>query len=129
MSQIHAIVWLDHREAKLIGFSAGDGTAIEFHSESPHRQLHRKSGIPGSGHAPDDRHFFDEIADALVDYREVLITGPGTAKTAFERYLRARYPEVASRVVGLEALDHPTDGELLVHARKYFKRIDQLGLL
>ena len=128
MSQVQAIVWLDHREARVVGFSVGKSQAVEIHSQSPERRLHRKSGVPGSGHAADDHRFFDEIGEALTDGREVLITGPGTAKTAFERYVQERHPGVARRVVGVETLDHPSEGELLAYARKYFKRVDQLGI-
>jgi stalled ribosome rescue protein Dom34 len=127
MSHIHAIVWLDHLNARVIGFSLGKSEVIEVHSQSPHRQIHRKSGIPGSGHAADDLDFFDEVAEAVHDVRELLITGPGTAKVAFEKYIRDRHPDVAQRIVGVETLDHPSDGELLAYARKYFKRFDQLG--
>ena len=59
---------------------------------------------------------------------EVLSAGPGNAKTAFETYIAARYVDLANRVVGIETLDHPTDAELLAHARNYFTAIDQLGL-
>ena len=127
MSHIHAIVWLDHLEATVIGFSLGRSEVVEIHSQSPHRQIHRKSGIPGSGHAADDLDFFADVVAALRDMREVLITGPGTAKVAFEKYVQDRHPDVAQRIVGVETLDHPSDGELVAYARKYFKRVDQLG--
>jgi hypothetical protein len=29
-------------------------------------------------------------------------------------------------VVGVESLDHPSDGELLAYAKKYFTRVDGL---
>jgi hypothetical protein len=128
MPYIHAIVWLDHLNARVIGFSPGKREAIEIHGRSPRRQIHRKSGIPGSGHAADDLDLFDDVAEALHDMREVLITGPGTAKVAFERYIQNKHPDVAKRIVGVETMDHPSDGELLAYARKYFKRVDQLGI-
>jgi hypothetical protein len=128
MPYIHAIVWLDHLNARVIGFSPGKRGAIEIHGRSPRRQIHRKSGIPGSGHAADDLDLFDDVAEALHDMREVLITGPGTAKVAFERYIQNKHPDVAKRIVGVETMDHPSDGELLAYARKYFKRVDQLGI-
>jgi len=127
MSYVHAIVWLDHLHARVIGFSTGDGETVEIHSESSQRQLHRKSGKPGSGHAANDVTFFDDVAATLADGREILIAGPGTAKTAFSHHLEERHPELARRVVGVETMDHPSDGELLSFARRYFKRIDQLG--
>ena len=128
MSQVHAIVWLDHREARIVSFSFGASSEFQVHSHSPERRIHHKAGSVGNGHAADDHHFFDEIAESLVGIREVLIAGPGNAKTAFKTYIVERYVDLANRVVGVETLDHPTDAELLAHARKSFTAIDQLAL-
>lgn len=128
MSQVHAIVWLDHRTARIISFSAGAGSELQVHSHSADRHLHHKSGSVGSGHAADDHHFFDEIAGSLVGIHEVLIAGPGNAKTAFTSYIADRHVDLAERVVGVETLDHPTDAELLAHARRSFTAIDSLGV-
>ena len=64
---------------------------------------------------------------AVADVREILITGPGTAKLAFRRYVDQRHHELARRIVGVETLDHPSDAELAAYGRKYFRRVDQLG--
>lgn len=127
MSDVHAIVWLDHREARIISFSLGASREIEVHAQTAERRIHRKAGSIGSGHAADDHHFFDEIAESLAGIHEVLIAGPGNAKTAFRTYIAERHAQLASRVVGVETLDHPTDAELLAHAKKSFAAIDQLG--
>ena len=127
MSDVHAIVWLDHREARIASFSFGKSRVFEVHSRSPERRIHRKAREIGSGKAADDHDFFDEIVNALTDIHEVVIAGPGNAKTAFETYINARHVDLAKRIVGTETLDHPTDGELLAHARKSFHAIDQLG--
>ncbi|HQZ32826.1 MAG TPA: hypothetical protein PK020_00305 [Ilumatobacteraceae bacterium] len=127
MTQAHAIVWLDHVEARIASFSIGKDELLEIHSQSPNRQIHRKAGSLSSGHAADDHHFFDEIVAGLHGIPEVLIAGPGNAKTAFETYIKKRHVELANRVVGVETLDHPTDGELLAHARRAFAAIDALG--
>lgn len=128
MSHAHAVVWLDHRTARVISFSLRASEVTEIHSMSEEGRLHRKSGIPGSGHAADDLAFFDQVVGVLAEIPEVLITGPGTAKKAFELYVNDRHPLLARRIVGVETLDHPTNGELLAHARKTFARIDALGL-
>jgi stalled ribosome rescue protein Dom34 len=127
MSYVHAIVWLDHLNARIFAFSDGDGETIPIESQSEQRQLHRKSGKPGSGHAPDDVALFGEIVAAVADVREILITGPGTAKLAFRRYVEQRHHELARRIVGVESIDLPSDGELAAYGRKYFRRVDQLG--
>ena len=128
MSPLHAIVWLDHHDARIITFSSGPSREINVHSDRSERQVHHKAGSVGSGHAPDDHHFFDEIVAAVAGVREVLIAGPGNAKTSFRTYLVDHDAELARRIVGVEPMDHPTDAELLAAARRSFLAIDQLGL-
>lgn len=127
MTQIHAIAWLDHREAHIATFSLGSSNMIAVHSRRPKQRIHHKANEIGSGKASDDHAFFDEIAESLSTTSEVLVVGPGNAKTAFATYVQARHPDLAKRIVGVETLDHPTDGQLLAHARTTFAAMDQLG--
>ncbi len=129
MSHVHSVIWLDHREAKVIGFSADDVQKVIVRHHGGHRQVHHRSGSVGAGHSAEDTKFFDEIVAAAGDSPEVLLVGPGQAKVALRRYIDTHLPVFARRVVGVEALDHPSEGELLTFARKYFVKIDQmLGL-
>lgn len=125
-TQVHAVVWLDHREARIASFSLCKSSMVEVHSNSPERRIHHKTNEIGSGKSADDHDFFDEIIASLTTTSEVLIAGPGNAKTAFATYIRSRNPDLANRIVGIETLDHPTAGQLLAHARKSFTAIDQL---
>jgi stalled ribosome rescue protein Dom34 len=126
MSYRHCIVWLDHVRAVIISFSDDHSVKIELTSESEKTQLHRKSGRPGSGRLADDHAFFERVALQIKTSPEILITGPGEAKIAFERFLHQRFPTVAARVHGLDTLDHPSSGELLAYGRRRFTAIDQL---
>jgi stalled ribosome rescue protein Dom34 len=126
MSHIHAIVWLDHREAKVVDFSMDDKHVVNVHHKGGHRQVHHKAGAMGSGHSNDDGHFFDAIVTALDDAKEVLVTGPGNAKVGFREHVAKKHAAFAKRIVGVETLDHPSEGELLAYARKYFKRVDNM---
>ncbi len=126
MSFQHAVVWLDHLRAVVIDFSVDKDHVHFVASDTEQRQLHRKSGTPGSGKAADDHDFFDSVVGAIGDAREVLIVGPGNAKTAFKKDLDHRHPQVADLVVAVETLDHPQVDDLLAFARKYFKRVDNL---
>jgi hypothetical protein len=121
----HAIVWLDHREAVCIEFSANDHRTTNVHADEQEGKLHLKSGKPGSGHAPDDVRFFTAIVRA-VTAPEVLVVGPGTAKTAFVRSVADDHPAFANRVVGVQTVDHPSPGQLLALGREFFQRFDQL---
>jgi hypothetical protein len=58
---------------------------------------------------------------------EILIVGPSTAKIAFKKHLHRRQPALAKKVVAVETLNHPSEGELLAYARKYFKAVDQMS--
>lgn len=126
MSHQHAVLWIDHLHARVIDFGFDETHIVAVDREGGQRQVHRKSGLPGTGKPGPDHHFFDEVAAALGDAREILIVGPGNAKLEFRKDLDARHQAVGKRVVGVESADHPSDGELLTFARKYFKRIDAL---
>jgi stalled ribosome rescue protein Dom34 len=129
MSHVHAIVWLDHREATIVGYSLDDSEVIEVHSEREDRRVHRRSGSIDSGKAADDHRFFEDVAVRLADVREILIVGPGNAKTAFATYLGQRHAATSKRVLAVETVDHPSEAQLLDHARRFFRRVDQLGAL
>jgi stalled ribosome rescue protein Dom34 len=122
----HAIVWLDHRQATIIEFSAEHSQETTVTSEAEIGKVHLKSGIPGSGKLADDHRFFDAII-AAIPAPEVLVVGPGNFKTSFEKYVREHHPDFARRVTGVETMDHPTNRQLLAHARSYFQRLDRLN--
>ncbi|MGB8858434.1 MAG: hypothetical protein WCC60_04230 [Ilumatobacteraceae bacterium] len=126
MSHQHAVVWIDHQHATVIDFTFDEKHLVVVDRVGGQQKVHRRSGVPGSGKAPIDHHFFDEVAAAVKDVAEILLVGPGGAKTEFQHDLAARHPAVAKNVIAVESVDHPTDGELLAFARKYFKRIDAL---
>jgi len=120
----HAVVWIDHRQARIIHFSADASDEKIVRPHDPARQIHHKANSIGSGHATDDRDFFARTAEAFEGAQAVLIAGPAQTKVAFLRYLIERLPAVSKSVAGLETLDHPTDGELLDFARRYFQARD-----
>ena len=126
MSYQHAVVWIDHLHATVIDFTVDDQHIAVVEREGGQRQVHRKSGLPGAGKPGPDHHFYDEVATALGDAREILIVGPGSAKLEFRKDLDTRHKVVAGRVVGIESADHPSNGELLAFAKKYFKKVDAL---
>src|SRR5690242_2936123 len=126
MSHYHAIVWLDHLEARIFHFTTTDAERTAINSHSPDRHLHHRAGTRTGNRAPDDHDFFDEILDALAGAHEWLVVGPGLAKTAFVGYVRDRRPADIGRIVLVETLDHPTDGELVRLARKRSKMVDRM---
>ena len=125
-SHYHAVLWLDHHEARIIHFNANDSDAERVRPADPPRHLHVKAGSPSGTHITDEPPFYRQVAAALSDAHEILITGPSTAKTEFVKYLRKRAAATWQHVVGVETLDHPTYGELLAEASRFFARADRL---
>jgi stalled ribosome rescue protein Dom34 len=126
MSHFHFVVWIDHREAHVLTFSADASESSVIHPKSRHEHLHHKQGAIGSGNAPEDHAYYQGVADALKDAGEILIVGPSTAKLEFFRHLQTHAPALAARVVSVETVDHPTDGELLKFARHHFAADDRM---
>ena len=126
MSFNHAVVWLDHSEAHVLHFDADAAEGEKIRAHSKHRQQHTKSGIPGSGHAPEDQAYCHDVAHAVADAGEILIVGPSSAKLALMKHMQKHDPAVADKVVGIETVDHPSDGQLLAYARHYFVKVDRM---
>lgn len=125
-SHYHAVVWVDHREARVFTFNAAVAEKSVLHSHQLQPHLHRKSNSIGDGRAPADPAFFDDIARSLQDTQEILLTGPAGAKLELKKHLEKNWQQIARKVVGVESADHPTDGVLLDHARRYFLAADRM---
>ena len=61
----HALVWIDHREAKVFQFDATDVDHSTVQSTHPHQHLHHKANSGDSGHAPLDKEFLKHVAQAV----------------------------------------------------------------
>ena len=112
-----AVVWIDHLTAKVftMGITGVTSTAVDAQLESLH--LHHKVNTVGSGRVSDDPTFFPAINHLLAGCTDALIVGPGTEKTALLHYLNSRRPDMHLKA---EAIDHPTDEEIIALGRKYF---------
>jgi stalled ribosome rescue protein Dom34 len=122
----HAIVWMDSKEARVFRFNADTLQESHIKSHNPYRKIHHKAGVIGSGHTHLNHEFFDGIGAALQGVSEWLLTGPGHAKDELTSYLKEHLAGLKQTLLGVETLDHPTDGELLAHARRFFKTADKM---
>ena len=126
MTHNHAIVWMDSREARIFRFNAADVEGEHLVAHNPFKKVHHKAGVIGAGRLSLDTSFFDHIVDALRGTTEWLLVGPSGAKQVLLRHLDSHMPWVRKTLVGVEAMDHPTDRELFDHARRAFKAIDRM---
>jgi stalled ribosome rescue protein Dom34 len=122
----HAIVWIDHREAKIFEFGADDVERVVVPSHATGRHLQHRANVTGSGHRGVDKEFFQRVAAALTHTGAILITGPAQAKLELKNYIAEHSPELARRISGVEALDHPSDSALVALARKFFRADDRM---
>ncbi len=126
MPHSHAVVWMDSKEAHIFRFGRDDVEAQRIKAHSPFRKVHHKAGVIGNGKHAEDIALFDQVAEALEGVHEWLLVGPGAAKMNFLHHVEKRRRELYKKMVAIQAMDHPTDGELLSQARFFFKAFDKL---
>jgi stalled ribosome rescue protein Dom34 len=127
MSQhFHAVIWIDQHEARVFHFGATDVERLVLHPDNPTRHIHHKAGSIGSGHASADHEFLHAVAQSIAGAGEVLITGPANAKTELVKHIANHDPKLKKIVAGVETVDHPSDAQLVAHARKYFGAKDRM---
>lgn len=107
----YVVCWLDSHDAKIFTFSADSVEKTELH-------------IKKEDHGVD--HFYHRIAEALKPAFEILVVGPGMAKTQLVHHINEHgaHSSVAKKIKGVENMDHPTDGQIVAHARKFFQHLE-----
>lgn len=118
MSTFHAVVWMDHSEAHVVMFDREHVQAQRIKSRSHHKH---------NGKAEDCAAFFTDIGQALSGSHEVLLTGPGLARTQFRDWSEKHQAAIAGVIVDSVPTDHPTDPQLVALARQYFKKFDNMA--
>jgi stalled ribosome rescue protein Dom34 len=119
----HVAIWIDHKEARIFHIHPDRITEVTVEAPAP---VHRKHSDGHPTHPDDAKHFFGKVVGSVEGVDEILIVGPSTAKLEFMRYLREHAHALEPKVIGIETVDHPTDGQLVAYAMKYFKRSDRM---
>ena len=105
-------VWMDGEEARVFHVRTRGFDEATVHSPEHHVHRHPRDH--------DQHRFFHALAGTLKGAERILVLGPSTTKLLFLRYLQKSAPGVEARIVGLETADHPTDGQIAAHVRRYF---------
>ena len=126
MSLSHAVVWIDHQEAHVIQFNADTHENSTITTKSKHGNIHQKAGVLTGHHQVSSQAYLHEVVEAVSGTNEILIVGPGVAKLELIKHINHHDAKISHKVVGVETVDHPTDGQLLAYAKKYFLRVDNL---
>ena len=88
----------------------------------------QRRGTDAAGGRPDRRAFpaSRRWPGHRVEGHDIPGEGPAQEKDFFAKFLADRHPEIRTHVEGVEKADHPTDGELVDHARRFVKAADRM---
>lgn len=124
MNRFHAVIWIDHHEARVFFFDRDSVEEIDLASRNPNSHLHHRKGSMTGKRAAEDQGFYHDVVEAMRPAQEWLIMGPGSAKLELVKYVHKHAAQLNDRIVGIETADHPTDRQIVAHARSYFKAAD-----
>ena len=122
----HAVIWIDHREARIFHFSPTEVEMLVLHPDHPTKHIHHKANSIGSGHAAEDQNYLHAVIESVADAGAVLITGPANAKIELIKHIHQHDPLRMKTIAGVETVDHPSDAALVAYARKYFAAADRM---
>jgi len=118
----HAVLWMDHRQALLIGL-ARDPSQRKLVRNDHHEHRDRDSLGSRTEH---DRVYFSAIADMLGQTPEVLLLGAGPGRIDFLTWLKAHHPDQARHILENRAWEYHSDEELVKEAHRFFKAADRM---
>jgi hypothetical protein len=115
----HAAVWIDHRQARVFHFNTEEWDVQVIHPAhaSDHHSDQKKW--------PDEA-YLEHVTKSVLDAGAILVLGPANEKGEFIKHIEKAHPGLSSRIEGVEAADHPTDGEIVAHARRVLKSADRM---
>jgi len=66
------------------------------------------------------------VTKAVADAEAILVVGPANEKHELVKHIQRVHPSMMVKVEGVESADHPSDGELVAHARRFLKAADRM---
>ncbi len=122
----HAVLWIDHHDARVIRFNHDAVEEERIHPAHPPRHLHVKAGSAAGTHIEEEPSFYRDVTAALAGAQEILLTGPSSAKAELLKHIEKHAPALMDHIVGVETLNHITDRQLLAEGRRFFARADRM---
>lgn len=114
------VVWIDSSLAKI--FELHPEKVEETHLKRREIKHHTAVEKAQNNHKNLEK-FFHELAGALTTAHEILLIGPADAKVHFRHHLETHHhANIGSKIVGMETVDHPSDGQIVALAKKFFKK-------
>lgn len=118
------VIWIDSKECKIFELASGEPKVKRLQTHSAGHNL-QQYGDKNAAHHHGLDPFFKDVAQSVREAKELILLGPAEAKVHFKAYLDKHFAhDLAKRVVAVETVDHPTDNQILAHARKFFRSFD-----
>ena len=121
MNSHQRVVWIDHHEARVFGVDDAMFDEAKVLAPTRHIARHSKPATHEHDHPEDMHRFLRDVTGTLESATTILVVGPSTAKLELLRHLGKEARATEAKVVGIETVDHPTDGQLVAYARRYFR--------
>jgi stalled ribosome rescue protein Dom34 len=115
-----AVIWIDREHAQFYLLSNDKMERREFRG---HHQEHHRHVRDSIEKEREERGLFQEAGQALEGADKILILGPGMAKHHFRNYMVEQKPLLAKKIIGVETVDHPSDGQIAALARKFYEKV------
>lgn len=120
MPLLHAVLWIDHHRAQILQFDAEAVHAVQLHAHVHYTRQHASA-------VRSEHEFFGHVCDELAGIKEVLVTGSHIAQADFRHYVEKHRPTTMAQIAGWETVDHPSEGQLLALARRFFLKQERLA--
>ena len=115
----NVVVFLDSAHASIFEISASkdEGQPVV------RREIRKHLGANNSPQQSDEPKFFKDLCADLKSADQILLVGPGQAKTEFKHFLeKLSDKHTNEKVAGVETVDHPSEGQMVALGRKFFDR-------
>lgn len=112
------VIWMDSEKAHLFALKETGIEKSSIAKSSSDHHTHNKKNHHGD---PTTEHFYRDLETKLRDAEQILVLGPGLAKTHFKTHVEKHHTgHLEKKIIGVEDCDHPTDAQILAMARKFF---------
>jgi stalled ribosome rescue protein Dom34 len=123
MSFQHALLWIDHHEARLFGIRPNLVQKKVLRNDRHHAV---KDPDALGSRRERDRLYFTAVSEALGETPEILLLGPGNARREFAAHLAQHHPALARHILDNQACDDEGDEALVERARRFFHAADRM---
>ena len=117
-----ALVFVDHAGARIYRLDANHKETMKL---APHGHHSAEGRHKTDGKAEHDAKFLHTVVEGLKGMTQILIVGPGLAKTELAHHMENHDKQLFKNVIGVEAVDHPTEPQLLALAKERFRLFEK----